>query len=149
DSNSGGSETNKTEIYDPVKDKWTSISPPPGWSIVGDAPSILLADGRFMLGSIVDTRTAIYDPKSNQWTAAANAPVRSAEETWTLLPDGTFVTEECVNAPNSDLYDPVNDAWIALGPTPSNLVNGASEIGPGLLLYTGAAFQIGATPHSA
>jgi hypothetical protein len=149
-SQSGGTETNKCEIYDPVKNKWKSISPPSGWDHIGDAPSVVLADGRFMIGCVADPRTAIYDAVSNTWTATAPGPDGrgNAEQTWTLLPDGTVLTEECYGAPATDLYDPINDVWVALGDTPDNLVD-AHEIGPGMMIYTGEAFQVGATPHSA
>ena len=33
-----GSETNATEMYDPVNDTWTEISAPTGWSRIGDSP---------------------------------------------------------------------------------------------------------------
>jgi hypothetical protein len=148
-SNTGGSD--KFEIYNPKTDRWKSIAPPSGWGYVGDAPSIVLADGRLMIASLFDQRTAIYDPVADSWTSAANAldPGGSAEQTWILLPDGTFVTCECFGAPDSDLYDPAADAWTPLGPTPSNLVSSIFEIGPGMMLYSGVALQVGGTPHSA
>ena len=150
-SNSGGSWSPRSEIYDPVADSWTSIPPPAGWSNIGDAPSVVLPDGRYILGSDFDKRTAIFDPVAMTWSPSAdcNDPVSNDEQTWTLLPDGTLLTEECFGAPQTDLYDPVNDTWIALGPTPTNLVNGGAEIGGAVLLYNGLCFVLGATPHSA
>jgi hypothetical protein len=149
-SNSGGSESPRTEIYDPVQDTWTTLSPPSGWSNVGDAPSTVMADGRFFMGSIFDQRTAMFDYKTDSWTAAANVlNSSSTEETWILLPDGTVVSAECYNNPSAELYDPTQDLWIDLGLMPVNLVNGGLEIGPGMMLYTGEAFQLGATSHSA
>jgi len=67
-----GSETNATEIYDPVRDTWTSISAPAGWGRVGDAACCVLADGRILMGNLDDTRTAIFDPLTNTWTAGPN-----------------------------------------------------------------------------
>jgi hypothetical protein len=150
-SNSGGSETNHTEIYDPVQNTWTVISPPTGWSNVGDAPSVVMPDGRFFIGSIYDTRTAIMDPVTLNWTATASVlNSSSTEETWILLPDGTVLCVECYNHPYSQLYDPVQDAWVDLGAMGVDLVQASSlETGPGMMLYTGEAWQVGATPHSA
>ena len=36
-----GKETNSCELYDPVLDQWTTISPPAGWAEVGDGSSVL------------------------------------------------------------------------------------------------------------
>ena len=32
-------ETNLGAIYDPIKNKWTNVNPPSGWSEIGDSPS--------------------------------------------------------------------------------------------------------------
>jgi hypothetical protein len=146
-SNTGGS--NKAEIYNPVTDFWKAIGPPSGWGNIGDAPSTLLADGRFFIGNISDQRTAIYDPVAQAWSGAANIiHSASAEETWILLPDGTVCSPDCFDAPGSELYDPALDQWVDLGSMPVNLVS-SFEIGPGMALNDGRAFIVGAAPHSA
>src|SRR6185312_408858 len=43
-------ETNLGAIYDPVANKWTAVSAPAGWTLLGDGPSAVLANGTFMLG---------------------------------------------------------------------------------------------------
>jgi hypothetical protein len=146
---SAGSETNKTEIYDPVANTWTEIAPP--FANVGDAPCTVLADGRFLIGSIFDNRTAIYDPVAGTWS---NGPRKkngsSTEETWVLMADGTVVDAECVNHPNSEKFVPDIDRWISIGVMPVDLVEAASiEIGPGMVLPDGRAFFMGATPATA
>ena len=147
----GGSDINSTEIYDPVADSWTQISPPPGWANVGDAPCCVLPDGRLLLGSIFDTRTAIYDPQTDTWTASANKGDRSAEETWTLLPDQTVLTAQCDNHPNSEKYVIPANSWVNAGVTADvDLVESSSiEIGPALLLPDGRVFAVGATGRTA
>jgi hypothetical protein len=147
---SSGSETKKTEIYDPVTNVWTEISAPSGWTNIGDAPSAILADGRFLLGSIFDSRTAIYDPVAGTWTAKHNKRnSQSTEESWVLLPDGTVVLPECVNHPNSEKYVPSQNIWVNTNALPVDLVDGILEIGAGVLMPDGRAFFMGATPHSA
>src|SRR4051812_32109645 len=36
-------------LYDPVADKWTAVSPPTGWSTIGDATSIMFTDNSYVL----------------------------------------------------------------------------------------------------
>src|ERR1700720_4470367 len=116
-----GSETNTAEIYNPGTDTWTTISAPPGWTHIGDAPCCVLPDGRLLLGSIGDTHTAIYDPTTNTWTAAANKDDRSSEETWTLMPDQTILTAECANHPRAEKYVIPANAWVSAGTVPVEL----------------------------
>jgi hypothetical protein len=147
-SNSGGSD--KAEIYDPVTDAWKAIGPPSGWGNIGDAPSTVLADGRFFLGNISDQRTAIYDPVAQAWTGAANIiHSASAEETWVLLPDGTVVMPKCFDHPASELYDPSQDLWVDAGSLAVDIVDGLAEIGPAMALMNGTSFHVGSLPHSA
>ena len=40
--------TNLGAIYDPVKNKWTSMNPPSGWNNIGDAQATLLTNGTYM-----------------------------------------------------------------------------------------------------
>jgi hypothetical protein len=144
------SETNTTEIYDPLTDVWTEIPPPGGWAQVGDAACCVLPDGRFLMGNLNDTRTAIYDPIAGTWTAGPHKNDRSAEETWTLLGDGTVVAAQCSNHPNAEKYVAAANAWVPAGTIPVDLVEATSiEVGPALLLPDGRVFAIGATNHTA
>jgi hypothetical protein len=144
------SETKTTEIYNPLTDVWTEIPPPAGWNNVGDAPSCVLPDGRFLLGNIFDTRTAIYDPIAGTWTAGPAKNDASSEETWTLLGDETVVAAQCSNHPNAEKYVAAANAWVPAGTIPVDLVEAASiEVGPAFLLPDGRVFAIGATNHTA
>jgi hypothetical protein len=147
----GGSETNATEIYDPVADAWTTISPPTGWSNVGDAPASVLADGRWLIGSIFGSDTAIFDPQTGAWSAGpSKLNASSTEESWTLMPDGSVVSVDCYGHPGSQRFDPSTNAWIDCGSTPVDLIEAASlEVGPGILMNDGRALFVGAAPHCA
>ncbi len=147
-SNTGGGSA--AEIYNPVTDTWKAIGPPTGWGYIGDAPSTLLADKRFFIGNIQDNRTALWDPVTKAWSAGpAILGTASAEETWVLLPDDTIVTPKCFDHPDSELFDPVANAWVDTGNLAADIVDGIFEIGPGMALNDGRAFILGATAHTA
>jgi hypothetical protein len=149
-SNSGGGWTNQTEIYDPVSNVWTAISPPPGWSSVGDAPNVITADGRFFIGSIFDTRTAFYNPVSGTWSAGPSKANSSSEATWILLPNGTVMTWDCFGHPYSEKWVPTSNSWVTCGNTSVDLVlSGSFETGGAILRPTGDTFCIGGPPATA
>jgi hypothetical protein len=139
------------QIYNPVTDVWSVASLPPGWTNIGDAPGCVLPDGRVLVGSIFTNRTAIYDPDNNTWVAAADKQnASSSEETWTLLPDETVLSVDCLGHPNAQKYIIAANQWVPIGATPSDLVEAASiEIGPAILLPDGRIFCTGATGHTA
>jgi hypothetical protein len=144
-----GGDTDKAEIYDPVTNTWTAIGNP-GWGELGDAVSCLLADGRLLVGNLVDARTALYNPATNTWTAAGNMAARSNEESWSLLHDGTVLTVSCANHPHAEKYVPSMNQWVSAGSSPVELVQASSiEIGPSIVLPDGRVFCIGATGHTA
>src|SRR6266853_2599015 len=43
--------TNLGAIYDPLANSWSSVSPPSGWTRIGDATATVLADGTFLLAN--------------------------------------------------------------------------------------------------
>jgi len=51
--------TNKGALYDPVGNTWTTVNPPTGWSSIGDAQSVILPDGSYMLADCCGTAEAI------------------------------------------------------------------------------------------
>jgi len=145
-------EARDVRIYDPTDDAagWDQPVPawPPYWQNIGDAPSVVLPDGRFMIGSIADSKIAVFDPGTWKWKdVSAKGWVSSTEESWVLLRDGSVLTVDCYQAPNkAERYLPAQDRWVPAGSPVHNLVNATtSEIGPGLLLADGRAFFIGAT----
>jgi hypothetical protein len=144
-------ELGAAEIYDPVADSWTSIGIPSGWTNIGDAPSVVLPDGRVLLGDIFGNRTAIYNPATNTWSAGPTKDdARCTEETWILLADETVLVIECDNRPRTEKYVAGANQFVSTGNTPVTLVDaGSDEVGAGLALPDGRAFCIGATGNTA
>jgi hypothetical protein len=152
--------TNLGAIYDPVADSWTSLLPPAGWDYIGDSPSVVLPNGQFMVGQKLTMEIAALDPQTLQWTAMASTGKSdfNAEEGWTLLPDGSILTVDVKNAPNSERYIPSVQAWVTAGSTVVDLHNPyvgscltygggcydpPGEVGPALLLPNGTVFATG------
>jgi hypothetical protein len=140
-----GSDTTRCEIYDPTNDTWTTIASPPGWTMVGDASSCVLPDGRFMIGALPSGACAVYDPVADAWAAAAAKAVRANEETWILLPDNTIISPQCFPPFKSEKYLIATNSWQDEGSLPVTLVDPImNEIGPAMLLYTGSVIYFGA-----
>jgi hypothetical protein len=155
-------------VYDPVKNKWSRLKPPKGWTNIGDSPSSMLPDGRFMLGDKFHSKVATLDPSTLTWTELPSLHKNekwNAEEGWTLMPDGTILTWDVLANPLSETYNPKKGKWTNLGSTVANLQGpclvcdcitvppknfcyySPGETGPGILRPDGTVFATGAT-HS-
>jgi hypothetical protein len=155
--------TDLCAIYDPGTDTWANLAPPAGWGFIGDSPSTVLPDGKFLLGRKLDKRIAVLDPATLTWTELSNKGKKdfNAEEGWTLMPDGTVLTYDVKKAPNSERYNTVTQKWTTLGSTVANLASPPSvkeihygdglvyyppgEVGPGILRPDGTVFATGGT----
>jgi hypothetical protein len=140
-------------LYDPLANTWTNLTTPAGWANVGDVPLCVVPDGRVLLGDINSNATAFFDPATKTYTAGPNKADRCAEESFTLLPDGTILAVQCTAIPGAEKYIPASNTWVSAGQTPSTLPqacpNIVPEIGPTVLLTNGHAFVIGATGNTA
>lgn len=168
--------TNMSAVYDPVTDRWQMIAPPPGVAYIGDVSSAVLPDGGFVFGDKLGRDMWRLDPTSLTWTSVTSAGKADnfAEEGWTLLPDGDFLTVDVGNPRHAEHYDPATAQWygdgstpdplsspptspLTYGPAPVQVVGGVTygpgpagiydppgEIGPALLLPNGTVFLTGA-----
>jgi len=145
--------TNMGAIYDPIANHWTSMSPPAGWSSIGDASSVVLFNKKWMLANCCTRQAAILDPSTLTWSTTGSGKFDSNdEEGWTLLPSGKVLTVDAYvdlddpNGTNSELYDPASGSWSSAGSTVVQLwdSHGSFEVGPAMLRPDGTVFATGA-----
>jgi hypothetical protein len=149
----------KGAIYNPITNSWTAVSPPSGWTSIGDAAGIVLADGTFFLSDALSTKTAKFNANTLTWTAFGTgfqAPTND-ESGWTLLPDNSLLTVDATptNSRLSERFNPSTGVWSGAGNTPVSLAdndsargnNASFEIGPGVLRPDGTVFFLGANPN--
>lgn len=164
--------------FDPVTARWQALPPPAPigspnhWQCIGDAPSTVLADGRWIIGSKLYQDVAALDPRTLVWsevTAPGKTDPINSEEGWTLLPDDSVLTLDVTSAPATErlvLEAGSSSAnWVSAGPTPVDLAtvaepetrsasgcppyNPPGEMGPALLMPNGAVFAVGANGTTA
>ncbi len=155
---SGGDQTNDVEIYDPLVNTWTKVPPPTGWAHIGDSPTILLPNGKVMIGANFDRTTMLFDPVSQKWTAGPNIlspAVSSSENAWHLMVDGTVVTL-AMYGPKPQVgqkYDYLTNTWYAAGGVIQDVGSAipgiVPEVGPEFLLPNGNLIAFGANGNNA
>lgn len=144
-------------LYDPVKDSWTSVSPPNGWTTIGDAQSIVRSDKTYQLANCCDLDSALATISGTTvtWNILTSSQTHKAddndEEGWTILPNQTVLTVDtwnCIHNSTSctEIFDPSTNTWSAGNDTCAELTDPSShEIGPGPLLPNGFVFYAGGT----
>jgi hypothetical protein len=147
-------------IYYPSLGAWTPVAPPAGWTTIGDAQSVVLNNGTYMLANCCQFAPGVQalfsgTPPFNAsaWTNADPAVTKlddNDEEGWTVLPNGNVLTVDAnvaVNAQNmfipctppastaSEIYNTSTGRWSSAGSTIVQLpdCNGPNltyELGP-------------------
>jgi hypothetical protein len=151
----GGVWTTKGALYDPPTNKWVSVTPPTGWSTIGDAQSVVLPNGTYMLANCCTSQEATLDLKTMKWTATGTGKNDiNDEEGWTLLPSGQLLTVDA-NDTQDDKYTEIltSGTWTAAGDTVQELDDlgtktNSHELGPQVLRPDGTVFAVGATGHN-
>lgn len=157
----------KGAIYDPVTDRWDQVLPPeffvnsfgaPPFLPIGDASSVVLEDGTFMLQDALSGQSALLDAKNLTWKPTGfNKFGVNDEEGWVLLPNGKVLTVDCnvgLDDPRltgSEIYDPATGSWSDAGSTVVQLSDYGDtfEIGPMVLRPDGTVVAFGGTTHTA
>lgn len=167
--------TNMCAIYDPVKDTWEPLLPPPfvidqyppraefAPNAIGDASSVVLEDGTFVLAPKMSNQLAYLNPKTLEWTEVGTRtnPALNDEQFLVLLPSGKVLTTECYNGQyfvpeiygtfplsanltNSLIFNPKTKKWKSAGSTIQPLTEEiAGEIGPAILRPDGKVVVFG------
>jgi hypothetical protein len=158
--------TNLCAIYDPVTSTWAALAPPATWTYIGDSPSVVLPNGKFMVGNKLTRQIQQLDPATLTWSMLPSTGKSdfNAEEGWTLMPDTSVLTFDVKNAPNSEKYILSEKKWITAGstivdlhsPSPFGCINYGpngslcyyppGEVGPAVLRPDGTVFATGSTP---
>jgi hypothetical protein len=165
--NTGDPPTNKGAVYDPTTNRWASVKPPSGWTSIGDAQSVVLAGGQFMLAQAIQeiggkyycggSNAALLNATSLTWTAtgAGKNPDGGCpydEQGWTLLPDGQVLTVDTwrtTPTTATEVYTPSSGSWTGAGNTPAPLADSNVELGPAALRPNGTVLAEGATGNNA
>jgi hypothetical protein len=163
DNNGQRVETASGALYDPAQNLWTFVSPPSGWSTIGDAPSTVLPNKSYLLGNACSNQTALFT-ESAGWISSGQEEAWGAEAGYNLLPSGNVLTIDtcqygngCQNNQtpyNSELYTTSLGTWSSAGSTTlplstfggnSCLLNGPvfGEMGPAILRPDGTVFATG------
>jgi len=152
--------TNLGAIYNPVTNNWTSVSPPTGsgWTHIGDAASIVLPNGTFMLSSCCayPAVDALLDETTLKYSSTG-APIDPCqpcrggtyqdEQGYTLLPNGNVLTIDVWDPPHAEQYNPSTGKWTDIASTKVSLVDptkcGHYEIGPAVTRPDGTVVAFG------
>jgi hypothetical protein len=159
-------------IYDPLANIWTPVAPPtffgdlapPPPQTIGDAQSVVLANGTYMQADCCTFQSALLDARTLTWTPTGkNKFDPNDEEGWNLLPNGKVLAVDAYvplppfpyepTGTNSELYDPRTGSWSSAGSTIVQLWDSAAacggekeatfELGPAVLRPDGTVFYAG------
>jgi hypothetical protein len=167
--NDYSTETTQGAVWNWQTNTWSILTPPTGFTSIGDSDSIVLANEQYVLArnSGGTGNVAIMTPEGSPgnfgpltWKVLA-APGKAegpSEEDWVLLPDGSIWTLDISKEPESERYippylstaDPTTGQWIQAGSEPSTIGvsvdKSATEDGANILLPNGTVFVLSANP---
>lgn len=154
----GSGESTAGAIYDPVANGWSTVTAPTGWSEIGDADSIVLPDGTYMLAECCNSNqaNASISGTTVTWTTHTGYGSNS-EQGWTALPGGDILTVDVwnhgTNYDDYEIYDTSTGKWSLAGQTPDYLSTSSYfELGPSPLTpkygSQGTIIQFSANPST-
>ena len=143
--------TNLGAIYDPVANSWSPVPAPSGagWTSIGDAASIVLPNGIYMLSGCCANPSvdALLNPTALTWTSTGAPNGYQNEQGYTLLPNGKVMTIDVWDPPKAQQYDPATGTWTGIASTPISLIDpvvcNSFEIGPSVTRPDGSVVAFG------
>lgn len=129
---------------------WKSNSAPSGWTTLGDAESVILANGSYMQANCCTAQNALFNGP-NSWTPTGSVLQSSNDESGFMLLSNDLVltvdaknNTKCGTSKGSELYDQSTGLWTC-GPTlPVQLYNANDEeLGAAVLMYNNKLLQFG------
>lgn len=158
-------------IDNPILKTWSAVNPPNRgrgkFASMGDGPSIILANGQFMLGpagrgntgELGQTKQAILNPSNLSWSVTGRGiSGANPESRFTLLQNDKILTIDTpVSAgKKAEIFDPASGVWSSAGVTPVSLLDpstaedkNVAEIGPAITMPNGLVFAEGSNQHTA
>ncbi len=144
--------TNLGAIYDPVKNTWTAMTPPSGWTQIGDAQSVILDNGTYMQANCCEGSpypVAYLNAKTLKWTQHSGTGSgikkdRYDEEGWEKLDNGYIFTTDAIASPHAEQWDPTTKQWLSAGTACQLEDQSSQEIGPAVVLPSGQVWNTGA-----
>lgn len=156
------SETNQGAIWDWRTNTWSSITPPAGYSRIGDSSCGVLANGQFYQASFsVKGGIALMTPSQSLDWSVLVPPGKvdsNPEENFTLLPDGSVFTVDIRSSPGTERWIPpyldgsTTGRWISGGSIPASIGTIAyprgTEMGSQVLRPDGTVFAVAGGPNT-
>jgi len=129
---------------------WVKNNPPSGWTTLGDAESVILANGTYMQANCCTAQNALF-AGPNSWNPTGSVKQSSNDESgFTLLSNDLVLTVDaksdsaCGTSQGSELYNQSTGAWSCGPNTPVKLYNANDEeLGAAVLMYNNKVFQFG------
>ncbi len=142
-------------IYNPATNSWASVSPPSGWTTIGDAQAVVLNNNTFLLANCCTAQAALLNATTLAWTGTGTGKYDiNDEENWSLLPNGKVLTVDAYVSTGtcgtgSEIYNPSTGVWSSAGSTLNQLSdcsgNKSYEVGPQPLRPDGTLVAFGGT----
>lgn len=141
-------DSNAGAIYNPKTNAWSTLNPPTNGSGTGAFATVVLPNGDWMVQNNANKSSAILNPSTMTWDELPGHGKADANssESYTLLPDGTVLTVDTSDTPNSERWLFPSYHWISAGSTVVYLAFpylGGYLIGPAILGPNGTVFAAG------